>query len=71
MEQEVESLARVSNGYLFCRRIGEMGENTKRPDGIHRMLSMLLVKLNKLHVFCFLFFLNLKVVGKYIVVYQE
>ena len=40
MEQEVESLVSVSNGYLYRYPVGEMKENAKRQDGDHRMLSM-------------------------------
>ena len=40
MEQEVEFLVRVSNGYLYCHRVGEIGENAKRQDGDNRMFSI-------------------------------
>ena len=46
MEHEVESLVPVSNAYSYWHRVDEMGENTKRQDGDHRMLSILLFKLS-------------------------
>ena len=33
MEQEVESLAPVSNGYHYRQSVGEMEENTKSQHG--------------------------------------
>ena len=33
MEQDVEFLAPVSNGYYYWHRVGEMGKNAKRQDG--------------------------------------
>ena len=38
MEQEVEFLVKVSNGYLYGHKVEEMGKNTKRQDGGDRML---------------------------------
>ena len=37
LEQEVEFLVPVSNGYLYQHRIGEMGEIETRQDGNHKM----------------------------------
>ena len=47
MEQEVESLVPVSNGYINGRRGGEMEENAKRHNSDNRILSITLLKLNK------------------------
>ena len=38
MEQEVESLVPVSNGYLYWHRFDGLGENAKRQDGGVKML---------------------------------
>ena len=40
MEQEVEFLVPVSNGYLYQVRVGEMGEKAKGQDGDYRMMSV-------------------------------
>ena len=37
MEQEVEFLVPVSNGYLYLHIVGEIGENAKRQEGGNRM----------------------------------
>ena len=50
MEQEVESLIPVSNGYLNRQRFGGMEENVKSQEGSDKSLSILILKLNKLHV---------------------
>ena len=50
MEQEVESLIPVSNGYLYQHRVGEIRENTKRQDGDHRMSVISLLQSIKLQV---------------------
>ena len=50
MEHELESLIPVSNGHLYECKNGDMGENVKRKDGDHRMLSISFLSLNKLHV---------------------
>ena len=50
MEQEVESPVPVSNGYLYKEMVGEIEENAKSQDGGDEMLSILILKLNKLHV---------------------
>ena len=50
MEQEVGKLVPVSNGYLYRRRVGEVGENAKIQDGNPRILSISLLKLTKVHV---------------------
>ena len=48
MEQEVEFLGPVSN--VYEQRVGEMEENAKSQDGGDQSLSILVLKLNKLHV---------------------
>ena len=40
MKQEVESMVSISNGYLYWHRVGEMGENARKPDVSDRMLSI-------------------------------
>ena len=40
MEQEVEFLVPVSNGYLYQHRVGEMEEKAKRQYGDRRMGSI-------------------------------
>ena len=51
MEQEVESLVPVSNGYIYRYRVGEMGENAERQNGSDRMPSILL--LFEIHYYIF------------------
>ena len=48
MEEEVEFIVPVLNGYLYQHRVGEMGENAKREDGSHKMLSISILKSIKL-----------------------
>ena len=50
MEQKVEFLVPVSNDYLYRQRVGEMEENAKSQEGGNKMLSVLILKLNKVHV---------------------
>ena len=54
MEQEVESFTPISNVYIYQvygQRIGEMEENAKKSqDGSDKMLLILIIKFNKLHV---------------------
>ena len=46
----MEFLAPVSNGYLYQRRVDEMGENAEGQDGDDRMPSISILTYIKLHV---------------------
>ena len=51
IEGEVEPLVPVSDYYLYVERVGEMEENAKiNQDDGNKMLSISILKLNKLHV---------------------
>ena len=59
MEQEIKFMVPLSNGYIYRHRVGELGENAKRLNGINKMLSISLLGLFiKLH--SLLYFLTQK-----------
>ena len=68
MEQELDSLVPVSNGYLYRHKVGEVGENAKGQNGGNSTVDFNF-KVNQITGFNI--FVKAKIVSQYENAYEE